>query len=326
MPRIRLRSVCASQAGSAPQQSTAEGSPWMHVPGRVAYIVVNGPDLLLRKLPFVGALSRLVKYVGPWSVASPPSISAPMANFVRASSLGALPFTQCADGRDDSDAVPTRAIRPHRDLLVVVRPTLSLPQFFRIDGVARFMQPTAAMYTLSAVPADAEWGAGEEARRLCVGPDRSPVDIWTVGTVERLFFFTAFAGVTSVSVTIRLLRQGDRDRMVRLLRRSSPKTKAADIPSQVMTVSLNLPPGATVFRRFYDASQRYQQTSIMDKIGVNELVGGDIVLVQSSFIRSFDALDPDAWQVSFQLSSISLLYAVPRATLPDVDNGFRGQL
>ncbi len=222
------------------------------------------------------------------------------------------------------------------------------------------MQPTAAMYTLSAVPADAEWGAGEEARRLCVGPDRSPVDIWTVGTVERLFFFTAFAGVTSVSVTIRLLRQGDRDRMVRLLRRSSPKTSKhscrffhGDAPTDDAGRScghtfpgydcLSKPASGRngtwtalardcslilnqVFRRFYDASQRYQQTSIMDKIGVNELVGGDIVLVQSSFIRSFDALDPDAWQVSFQLSSISLLYAVPRATLPDVDNGFRGQL
>ncbi len=64
----------------------------------------------------------------------------------------------------------------------------------------------------------------------------------------------------------------------------------------------------------------------MTKIGVNDLIGGDVVLLQTSFIRDIDSDDPGAWTVSFELSSLSLLYPTPRAPCADVDNGFRGKL
>lgn len=81
-----------------------------------------------------------------------------------------------------------------------------------------------------------------------------------------------------------------------------------------------------MFRRFYDASIKYRQPSLMTKIGVNELIGGDIVLLQSIFTRTLDSENPEEWTVSFELSSLSLLYGAPRVSAPDVDNGFRGEL
>lgn len=64
----------------------------------------------------------------------------------------------------------------------------------------------------------------------------------------------------------------------------------------------------------------------MAKMGVNDIIGGDVVLLQSRFVRDFDPENPDKWTVSFELSSLSLLYPTPREPSVDVDNGFRGEL
>ncbi len=64
----------------------------------------------------------------------------------------------------------------------------------------------------------------------------------------------------------------------------------------------------------------------MDRVALNELIPGDVVLIQSFVVRTFDERNADRWTVAFELSAISLLYGVPRAQLPYIDTGFRGTL
>ncbi len=95
----------------------------------------------------------------------------------------------------------------------------------RIDGIARFMQEDTRIFPLSSVPPHATWGTDALRRRLVVG--RREADIWSVGTLKQLLFFTAANAMTTLSVTITLLRESDNDRMLRLLRRSSPKSSTS---------------------------------------------------------------------------------------------------
>ncbi len=81
-----------------------------------------------------------------------------------------------------------------------------------------------------------------------------------------------------------------------------------------------------MYRAFYDASDKYQQRCHMEKLALNDLIPGDVVLVQSFFVRTFNDGHEAAWTVAFELSAISLLYGLPRVQLPCVDTGFRGEL
>ncbi len=83
---------------------------------------------------------------------------------------------------------------------------------------------------------------------------------------------------------------------------------------------------AQVFRGFYDASQRLKEAERMTKLGANDFIVGDVVLLQSLFTRQYKKHDSSRWDVNFQLTALSMLCPAPRTVLRDVDNGFRGEM
>ncbi len=69
---------------------------------------------------------------------------------------------------------------------------------------------------------DATWGTGPDERALTVPVGR--LAIWVVGTLDRLLYIVDHEAPTTLSVTLSLLRECDRSRMVNLLRRTAPKS------------------------------------------------------------------------------------------------------
>lgn len=75
----------------------------------------------------------------------------------------------------------------------------------------------------------------------------------------------------------------------------------------------------TVFKRCYDATKRYQSKNLMEKVAVENLKLGDLILVEAQIGR-YTEKDPEAnnkkgkdseWKVKFELSSASLLRECP---------------
>ncbi|RDX42766.1 hypothetical protein OH76DRAFT_1488392 [Lentinus brumalis] len=244
------------------------------------------------------------------------------ASKIRAHSVGVL-VTAHSDNEEHSHPQPVR--RGLRDCVILSHPALSLAEFFRVDNVARFIQPATAIYTLGAVPADANWGSGPTLR--CLADEYGhPLDIWCVGIVTQVTYNSNLGG-TTFTVAIKLVRECDRERLRRLLRRSSPKRRLSNIGTgAVMTASLTLSSDdRTVFRGFYDACAKYQQPALMTKVGVNDFIGGDLVLLQSAFVRRFKDEHHQQWDVEFELTALSMLHAAPRVAKADHDGGFRSQ-
>ncbi|TFK91370.1 hypothetical protein K466DRAFT_596204 [Polyporus arcularius HHB13444] len=235
-----------------------------------------------------------------------------MGALARASSVGLL-STYERDGAGARAAEHANEVM--KDMLVIARPVMPLASFFRVDRIARFVDVDAAIYPLGAIPPNATWGTGSLADMLTV--DGVGTEAWVLGTIERIWFEASISERTTVSVTLRLLRECDRTRMVKLLRRSSPKTRCADIDSDSLTSTVTVATGTT-FRGFYDATEKYRAPAVMTTVGINDLIPGDVVLLQCALRRDMQAPQSAQWTVGFELRALSLLYAHPRATAPDV--------
>ncbi|TFK88329.1 hypothetical protein K466DRAFT_598738 [Polyporus arcularius HHB13444] len=193
-----------------------------------------------------------------------------MPTFARARTVDLL----CYDADDIQPSGPANVIM--RDMLVIARPLMPLASFFRVDAIARFVDVDAAIYPLGDLPATATWGVGKLKDTLCV--DDFAIEVWVVGRIEALRFEATMGAGTTVSITLGLLRECDRSRLVQLMRRSAPKTKAADITRECLTATAAVPT-ATTFRAFYDATDKYKSPPGMSTVAINDLIPGDIALV-----------------------------------------------
>ncbi len=102
-------------------------------------------------------------------------------------------------------------------------PYLTLFGDRRIEDVARFIQPATAIFPMGAVPELAQWGTGPWERYLT--HEDMGVDIWSVGLLTHVIYFIALGEPTTLTVSVKLVRDCDRRRHRALLRCCSPRRR-----------------------------------------------------------------------------------------------------
>lgn len=86
-----------------------------------------------------------------------------------------------------------------------------------------------------------------------------------------------------------------------------------------------------MFSEVYDATQSFRSKGLMQRIGLSELLRGDVVVAEFYCIRSPEltgrrVVAPATWRVWFELSAVSLLVRAPRLPFPYVPDDFNGCL
>lgn len=84
-----------------------------------------------------------------------------------------------------------------------------------------------------------------------------------------------------------------------------------------------------MFSEVYDATQTFRPKGLMQRIGLSEIVRGDVVMAECYCIRSPEsvgrrAVSPVHWRVWFELFAISLIVKAPRLPFSYVQDGFSG--
>ncbi len=82
---------------------------------------------------------------------------------------------------------------------------------------------------------------------------------------------------------------------------------------------------AQVFRSIYDASLKYEPSSFMTRLSLTDFCPGDYVLLECALVRKMSPCK-HTWTVHFEICSLSLLNGAPRASVPERDTGFRGEM
>ncbi|RDX56129.1 hypothetical protein OH76DRAFT_1477796 [Lentinus brumalis] len=212
-----------------------------------------------------------------------------------------------------------------KDLLVLPREvscTITLRDFFKLDAIARFVDPVVGIYSLGAVPPNATWGSGWRERLLCV--ENTEAAIWVIGCLEHVSYDIRARRPPSLSVKVHLLRECDRIRHASLNRRTSPKSRDHADTLDTFVATANIPDSQSVFRHLYDGSAGLDFQFNMGQLGINEIVPGDIVLLECSFVRT----SPDAWatwSVDFELRLLTVVHRTAR-TLCGTKSRYRGGL
>ncbi|EIM79107.1 uncharacterized protein STEHIDRAFT_163999 [Stereum hirsutum FP-91666 SS1] len=211
----------------------------------------------------------------------------------------------------------------------------------RLEALLTYSNAADSVYSLSCLPLqDMTWGSTENhtANKLCIrGNPSVPVTTWITALIDRLYMFETDGGPKKkVTVALSPLTEHSLRVGYKIQKTFSKPAETIDTnhrrlyASRWQTVRLPRQREMEVvpFRECYDARSRYQVKSNMDRVDVEDLNVGDVVLVEAHITRfsTVEALNKQkTWQEQararkkgfveyksmFELSSISLLKSIP---------------
>ncbi|PIL35522.1 hypothetical protein GSI_02250 [Ganoderma sinense ZZ0214-1] len=203
-----------------------------------------------------------------------------------------------------SDSLKTEA---DADDTIVVDKWVTNKQVRKFRRFLTWVYAPKIRYSLSMLPSSADWGTrAYDVRFLCYRGE--PVTICVVGAIHGYTLSCEKGSPSRVEVTLDLLRNGDRDVMVRLLDKSQPPPR---VVPELCKITLKQDSGKKKgFDAVYNAIDGFSTTYSMPEFQFSALKSGDIVMAETLLRRDLEV--DGTWDVGFELSTLSVLALSPR--------------
>ncbi|KAI1786950.1 hypothetical protein LXA43DRAFT_1064706 [Ganoderma leucocontextum] len=238
---------------------------------------------------------------------------------------GAEPTSSDLEMLDPPPSAPSLYEEAYAPDTIVVPLWVSKKNRRRLLRLSSHADKETAAYALATVPPSAGWGTGHFFSRY-LAVEHDPATLYALGSLHELTFRLAAGELPNFTISIDFLRNGDRESLAKLMKRARPRPVCI---SKYFSASPSLTEERTSFCDIFDATSGVRPKSEMIHVNLASLTPGDIVLLETSFVRRMLTYSPPmdfAKDLQYLTAAFDTLHiddatvdvAVPTKTLENV--------